>query len=53
MWHIRGEWEDDIKMDFNSRLEAWAGLIWLMIGAGGGFSIEPSYSIKFGVFFFY
>ena len=39
-------------MDFSSRLGAWTGLIWLMIGAGGGFGIEPLYSIKFGQFFF-
>jgi hypothetical protein len=38
-------------MDVNSRLEASAGLIWLMMGAGGGFDVEPSYSIKFGQFY--
>jgi len=38
-------------MGVYSRLEDWAGLIWLMIGSGGGFGIEPSYSIKFGQFY--
>jgi hypothetical protein len=39
-------------MDFNSKLDVLAGLIWVMRGAGGGFGIEPSYSVKFGQFFY-
>jgi hypothetical protein len=37
-------------MDFNSRLEAWAGLIWLMIGAGSGFGVELHIQLNLGFF---
>ena len=33
----RRRWEDNIKMDFQEvGCGAWTGLIWLMIGTGGG-----------------
>jgi hypothetical protein len=33
----RHRWVDDIKIDFRDRMRVvWTGLIWLMIGIGGG-----------------